>query len=64
MFVALKQVGQRGRVLDEPGIIFEIKQVDMDGGIMLAVPVDDAAASELWIFEGKGECAESVWSEN
>ena len=51
-------------MLDEPGIIFEIKQVDMDGGIMLAVPVDDAAASELWIFEGKGECAESVCSEN
>ena len=61
---ALNQVGQRGRVLDEPGIIFKIKEVDVDGGIMLVVPDDDTSASELWIFEGTGEYVESVRSQD
>ena len=60
LLVAVKQVGQRGRVLDcnEADTIFEIKEVDADGGIMLVVPVDSSAASEeAWIFEGKA-CSE------
>ena len=50
-----KKVGQRGRMLDsdEPDAIFEIKEVDADGGIMLVIPVDGPAESESWIFEGK-----------
>ena len=38
---------------DDANTIFEIKEIDVDGGIMLVVPVDGSSGSEAWIFEGE-----------